>query len=543
MSLYRKGNIGIAVSSTGVQSLDLTPSASAEGWTDIAALINSAPYADSRVVYVSSSLGNDGTGQIYTPASGALGGQPLEPTGSIAPYATLAAAWAQIRDGQADVMLLRRGDTWAGASGDLQTNKSGASSTAPLIVAAYGPVATARPVVRRVYPETFADPGPTNLLFAHYTIDFLTSGLVGDQTLRARGVGGSMRFEGVFFSGNAATQATVFLLVPESDSFEMFRCGWKGVSPYALYDVIPDGAFTFEENIGYKQPDYVSTIGFDHNNYFNYQVGDIVSRKNVTAFSFGDGFRQRGLGTVEACLSLSPDLTDFDIGIQQPNPGDTFANGQVRGTYLTYRYNVGLNPGTAVALYNIKNAVLEHNIFRNQYLYHQNSANVWPVTDVVVQDNIFYNCSVLPGGGHTGTIEGPYLFRRNDFQNPAGGALMNMTSNDFTYEANNRFYSSSAQSGWFGGYTSAYADYVPSRGSNTQVTYTDPNRDIVSYMQTLGVSPANEEQAIEWFINGVPGEPSLAGAMNNRLGAWDDRFTAVAVINYVRAGFDLAAVP
>lgn len=61
------------------------------GWTDLDALINSAPYASSRIVYVSTS-GSDATGQVYSPASAALGGNPTNPTGTIAPYATLAAA-------------------------------------------------------------------------------------------------------------------------------------------------------------------------------------------------------------------------------------------------------------------------------------------------------------------------------------------------------------------------------------------------------------------------------------------------------------------
>ena len=115
-------------------------------------------------------------------------------------------------------------------------------------------------------------------------------------------------------------------------------------------------------------------------------------------------------------------------------------------------------------------------------------------------------------------------------------------SDDFTYEANNRFYSNSATSTWFSGYTDDYNSYVPSRGSNTQVTYPNPNRDLVTYMQTLGVSPDDAEEAIDWFINGVPGQPTLQGSMNNRLGDWDQRFTSIAVINHVRAGFGLPAI-
>jgi hypothetical protein len=212
------------------------------------------------------------------------------------------------------------------------------------------------------------------------------------------------------------------------------------------------------------------------------------------------------------------------------------------------RYNLGMHTAGAWALYDIRNATIEHNILREgQYLtYFENTAaegNPPPLTNVILQDNVLYRAQIIQAAGHSGSITGPYLIRRNDFQNPDGGALIAAQSNDFTYEANNRFWSASAQSTWFTGYTSAYADYIPSRGSNTQASYSAPDRNLITYMQTLGASPASASEAIEWFINGVPGEPALAGAMANRLGAWDSRFTAVAVINHVRAGFDLAAVP
>jgi hypothetical protein len=284
---------------------------------------------------------------------------------------------------------------------------------------------------------------------------------------------------------------------------------------------------------------YTGAGGFEHNNYFQFDVGDIDSRRNISAQSPGVGFRQRGLGTVEANLVLSSRLASFDLGTNTYYGGGDPAN---RGTFLNMRYNLALHTAGGYALYDIKNAVIEQNILlQNQYLmYFENTAavgNPLPLTNVTVQDNILYGTQIIQASGHSGSITGPYLIRRNDFQSPAGGTLIQAQSNDFTYENNNRFWSSSPQSSWFGGYTTNYSAYVPSRGGNARVNYPDPNRDLVTYMQTLGVSPANAQQAIEWFVNGVPGQPNLRGSMNNRWGAWDDRFTSRAVINYVRAGF------
>lgn len=501
------------------------------GWTDIDALINGAAYTSSRVVYVSSSLGNDGTGQVYSPSSEALGGSPTNPTGSIQPYATLSAAWAQIRDGQADVMLLRRGDTW---TENLFTNKAGSSASARIIVSAYGDTALDRPQVGYLFPDAQTTAG--NQLLAHYVSVFPSSADVATR-------GFATRFEGVQFIGTD-TSVTPVLTFAISGGIDVVRCGWLRVRLFT-WPNIGRANMTFLDNVMWHPVGYVGAGGFEHNNYFQFDVGDIDSRRNISANSPGVGFRQRGLGTVEANLVLSSNLASFDIGTNtyygDGDPAD-------RGTFLNMRYNLSLHAAGAYALYDIRNATIEQNIFlTDQYVTYWEDTdavgNPPACTDVVLQDNIFYGSYLVQGAAHSGTITGPYLIRRNDFQRPAGGALIQAQSNDFTYEANNRFYSSSAQSGWFAGYTSDYSAYVPDRGSNTQVSYPDPTRNLITYMQTLGVSPSDADEAIEWFINGVPAEPTLAGAMANRYGAWDSRFTAPAVINYVRAGFGLAAMP
>lgn len=287
----------------------------------------------------------------------------------------------------------------------------------------------------------------------------------------------------------------------------------------------------------YHPPSYVRPGGFEHSNYFNYPTGDIVSRYNISAYSPGNGFRQRGLGTIEGNLILRAVYASFDIGTTiDENP-----TGSTRGTYLTFRHNLTLHsPGSYAVIYGPKNAAIEQNLFLDGLAIGE-YPSIHPVTNVTLQDNIFYRGQLQPAPGHTGSIQGPFLIRRNDFQQPSGGSVLwRPTGGGYTYESNNRFFSTAAQASWFAGET--YATYVPSRGSTTQVSYPNPDRDLITYLRSLGASPANADQAIEWFMNGVPGNPGLAGAMNNRLGAWDPRFTSVADINYVRAGFGLPAI-
>jgi hypothetical protein len=502
----------------------------ADGWTDLSALIMSPAYAGSRVVYVSSSQGNDATGRVYRPDAVELGGRPLEPVGQVAAYSSLQAAWTQIRNGSADVMLLRRGDTWTTS---LYTNKAGASPSARIIVAAYGNPSLARPQVGYLFPDSAAAAG--NQLLAHYVSAFPSGSEVATR-------GFATRFEGVLFVG-PATSVSPVLSFAITGGLAVSRCGYSRVRLFTFQN-IGRGNMTFWDNVMWHPVGYVGAGGFEHNNYFQFDVGDIDSRRNISAQSPGVGFRQRGLGTVEANLVLGGRIATFDIGTNTYYGG---GNPSDRGTFLNMRYNLALhNPG-AYALYDIKNAVIEQNILlADQYLtYFQNTAaagNPAPLTNVTLQDNIFYGSYIVQAEGHSGSIAGPYLIRRNDFQRPDGGALIIARSNDFTYESNNRFWSSSPQDNWFSGYTTSYAAYVPTRGSNSRVGYPDPNRNLVTYMQTLGVSPANAQQAIEWFVNGVPGQPALRGAMSNRLGAWDTRFTSTAVINHVRAGFGLPAI-
>jgi hypothetical protein len=116
----------------------------ADGWTDLDAMITSSGYSDSRIMYVAAD-GNDSTGHVYTQAQiNALGGTPTNPTSAVQAFATIAGAFEHVRSGYPDVVLLRRGDEW---SGGITVNKSGRTKQQRMVISAYGPPATARPVL------------------------------------------------------------------------------------------------------------------------------------------------------------------------------------------------------------------------------------------------------------------------------------------------------------------------------------------------------------------------------------------------------------
>jgi len=116
----------------------------ANGWT----ILNPAP--DSRILYVSSSVGDDATGRAYGASDAAVGGDPTAPAGAVRPFQTIPAAMAKARPGAPDWVLLKRGDSWRDVS---IRALPGRSKAAPSVVAAYGPADAARP---RIVGQTAA---------------------------------------------------------------------------------------------------------------------------------------------------------------------------------------------------------------------------------------------------------------------------------------------------------------------------------------------------------------------------------------------------
>lgn len=157
---------------TSIDGVALTPSSIAQmhtheftglpltddGWTDLVALFN-APglYEDSRIIYVSSSDGDDSTGAVYTRNDAALGLNPFHPVGAVKSFATSEAAYGHLRDGYPDLILFKRGDTFLGGlgawyGGDWEIRKGGRSKTERMIFGAYGS-AGARPVFDQFNPS------------------------------------------------------------------------------------------------------------------------------------------------------------------------------------------------------------------------------------------------------------------------------------------------------------------------------------------------------------------------------------------------------
>lgn len=96
------------------------------GWSII------TPSEDSRLIYVSSSIGDDETAEFYAPHDMEV----IEAPGSIKPFKTIEAANASARQGFPDWILLRRGDSWE-VSGPIHL-KGGRSVDERSVFTSYG---------------------------------------------------------------------------------------------------------------------------------------------------------------------------------------------------------------------------------------------------------------------------------------------------------------------------------------------------------------------------------------------------------------------
>ena len=92
----------------------LSSAINSAGWTIV------TPPATARIVYVSSSTGNDADSGLS----------------AAAPVRSLERGESLLRNGSADEMLLKRGDTWADTLGVWRL--SGQSAANPMVIGAYG---------------------------------------------------------------------------------------------------------------------------------------------------------------------------------------------------------------------------------------------------------------------------------------------------------------------------------------------------------------------------------------------------------------------
>lgn len=439
-----------------------------EGWTLI------QPSADSRIVYVSSSTGNDTN-------------DGLSPDKAVK---TLARANSLMRNGYPDHMLLKRGDLWKDES--LGGFKSGRSEKERMLISYYG-TSGKRPLVK--CSSNFIDHGGkvygnfavVGLELVGYKMDPKDPGYdLAAKHPNIRLVGGGdnilledckIQYMEIVVQGYNGNTYGNFKLRRNiiTDVYAHGTTTGNSSRPSGIYAENTDGLL-IEENVfdhnGWHSdiPDANANM-YNHNLYIQTNnVGNkVVVRGNIITRGSSHGIHGRPGGLYEDNL-LALNACSLSIGYKE----------------------VALKAGTF--------AIVKDNVILAGRLMDPTDSS-WPRTTAVwglPLDNL---------GEGTVTIERNIVANRRD----------NGTNTGIFKFADVK-YSDNIQYNWGGGL-----------GDMNDPSWPDPTRSIASYHGSIGKTPS-----FEAFIE---------VARNRALNEWPKEYSALAVNEYIREGFNLTSSP
>ncbi|MHB8660883.1 MAG: peptidoglycan-binding protein [Minisyncoccota bacterium] len=547
------------------------PYLDANGWT----VFTRSP--DTRVIYVSSSVGsdtNDGLSQNT-------------------PVKTLARGESLLRDGFPDWLLLKKGDTWTNETlGSI--NVSGQSATEPMLISSYGN--GARPLIKT---------GPSSggistigsghgdylavvgLEFYAYTRDPNSPNF--DPSTLSNQVGGFsflnpthwLLLEGnkfSFYAGNgiqaypSGTSQNVSLRRNIITNNYNTTAHSEGIFTFETNNLLIEGN-VFDHNGWNTQITGAGSTIFNRNMYLSHGHGTTIVRDNIDADGASGGIQVRTGGTAEDNLFLRDPISIVFGSSQNPveDVSGVIQNNvtldsrdidtQTQGSSIWLASYALSNDGIVSGPSLIKNLDVSGNIIAHNERGTGNIAAIrmegdGPYSNTSIHDNIVYDWtnpawpsltdhradgfSIAIATSSTGTS-----FYNNIVQQPVSGFLgwtSNCNSNATGISLRSNTYWSAEidpptvwSKGWFEtscGNAVSWDTWMVQTGETGAikqlVTFPDPNRTIETYMTSLGMTPTYDA-----FI-----QRALAQTIDN----WDSRFTAATVNNYIRAGFGIGSV-
>ncbi|MEM6852807.1 MAG: right-handed parallel beta-helix repeat-containing protein [Planctomycetota bacterium] len=296
----------------------------ADGWLPL------APSADSRVVFVSSSGGDDAN-------DGLSADRPVRSVGK---------GLSLLRDGFPDWLLFKRGDVWTQGLGNW--TRSGRSADAPMVVGLYGNTDQPRPrfnlgggflsifnkgqgVTRWVvfrglhincearrpdrpgFGPTDAKNNPTGInVVAHFegivledvVVEHYKDGIVFNPT---------RRINGELDETYRGTGLTIRRCIVRNN-YATWQDGNSGKSQGLYIDLVDDYVIedsTFYRNGWHPDVERADRNRFNHNIYINSRAGSGVVRRNILASAGSHGAQMRGGGVFEDNLVIDSPLAAF----------------------------------------------------------------------------------------------------------------------------------------------------------------------------------------------------------------------------------------
>lgn len=333
------------------------------GWTTF------EPSVDTRMVYVSSSSGDDQN----------IGLSPEMPK------QTLAAGQALLRHGYPDWLLLKRGDVWQESLG--QWTKSGRASSEPMVVSTYG-LSPDRPLLRTGSQTGIRTNGGGGsaatidclaIVGLHFQADGYTGGgdCYGAQMLQPgshlliedckfEGYGTNLVFQG-FGGRHTDFRLRRSVIVDAYAVHSMSGAHAQGLYAYGVDQLL------IEENV-FDHNGWSETVPgagadiYSHNMYIDNGNTAVRVRGNLIANGSSHGLQLRCGGSVVNNLFVKNSIALLVGGGNNPEPGGVTA--AVRGNVILEGKNIdAANPrGWGIVLSNISSGEVSYNVVANNDL-------------------------------------------------------------------------------------------------------------------------------------------------------------------------------
>jgi len=519
----------------------------ASGWTEV------TPSSDSRIIYVAQSGSNTLTGLSAD--------QPVR---------TLAHAVTLLRDGYPDWLLLKAGDAWNEVFPNWgYEGKSGRSEQEPLLISSYG--TGDRPIIRcnnGAHGLAKFSHTPRNHIFV-IGIDFYSdqhdpaSPSFDASTTESMGVFWLDDSEDLLFEDCRFRFLSGGLVIQENDTnyhiknVRIRRCVItdsyaidRGTGNFSsgYYLNLIDGVLVeeniFDHNGWNENVTGANATVFSHNSYTS-ECRNVVMRGNLylRASSLSTKFRSDRTDGSVGIFVYNNFIYESEVGISIGK--ETVA--PLRFRDVTIQGNVLLNIsennptgrvlGWGLEIMDVANALVTDNLIVNQptsnsyaiHLYRESNSGV------TIRNNLMYRI-----GDHALWVEpqaawSNIQFVNNVIQNPDLDALLTSHAGSFAAVAysGNTYYAGPAATVLYRASNEplTFAEWRADHEPNAlwqQSTYPDPNRNLVTYQQSLG-----RTATVDAF---------MAAIRQQSKANWQPEYTAAAVNDYIRAGFGVAAV-
>jgi len=503
-----------------------------DGWTVF------APHAETRLVYVSASEGDDAN-------------DGLDPA---RPVRSLARGYELLREGRPDWLLLKRGDVWENETLGMW-RRSGISPDAPVLISSYGEDGP-RPLIRTGSAHAFQTKHDETVRHvAIVGVAFEAHERTTEDScvaIRWLASGGGLLVEDCLFRSYATNiviqdvggAGLEDIRIRRSIVIDAYTSGGhaQGLFCKDAHGILIEGCL-FDHN-GWKaqEPGAERTI-FNHNIYIQNDCTDVTVRDNIISRGASHGLQARPGATIEDNVFIANAIAILLGGGDHPNEGGV--EGAVRGNLVLYSDDIAadLPRGHGLTLQNIRTAVIEGNILlddRSAYPYGHavyfegGQDGMVGVHDVTVADNVVYNWRGglkfrgEPGAELSGIVIRDNLIQNHDGEKPLVKHDAETDPAFFAY-ARNVYHSEDSPSNWFEidrvryGFEQWRAIVEESNARGEEIAWADTARSIASYHAEVG-----GEGSLEAFLESM---------RRQRKGAWTYGHTADAVNQYFRTGF------